>query len=156
MLAAIAVGTYFGVSSSEISMAIAGYTPKNNRSQLLQTNDNTLIVDAYNANPSSMMAALQNFQLVKGESKSVILGEMRELGADSREEHQKIVEYLSTCQFESVYLVGSEFMSANHDYPTFERVSDLIIHLQANKPHENTILIKGSNGVKLTEVIDFL
>lgn len=156
MLAAVAVGTYFGVSSSEISMAIAGYTPKNNRSQLLQTNDNTLIVDAYNANPSSMMAALQNFQLVKAESKSVILGEMRELGIDSQEEHQKIVDYLMTCGFDNVLLVGNEFKSTAHNYPTFDHVSDLITHLQSHKPHANTILIKGSNGVKLTEVLDFL
>lgn len=99
-LAAITIGRFFGVEDAKINEALAGYTPQNNRSQLKKTDDNTLIIDAYNANPTSMMAALQNFRNMEVPHKMLILGDMRELGAESAAEHQKIADYLKECAFE--------------------------------------------------------
>ena len=108
-LAAITIGRFFGVEDTKINEALAGYTPQNNRSQLKKTDDNTLIIDAYNANPTSMMAALQNFRNMEVPHKMLILGDMRELGAESAAEHQKIADYLKECAFEKVWLVGDQF-----------------------------------------------
>ena len=108
-LAAITIGRFFGVEDAKINEALAGYTPQNNRSQLKKTDDNTLIIDAYNANPTSMMAALQNFRNMEVPHKMLILGDMRELGAESAAEHQKIADYLKECAFEKVWLVGDQF-----------------------------------------------
>ena len=103
-LAAITIGRFFGVEDAKINEALSGYTPQNNRSQLKKTDDNTLIIDAYNANPTSMMAALQNFRNMEVPHKMLILGDMRELGAESAAEHQKIADYLKECAFEKVWL----------------------------------------------------
>lgn len=89
----------------KIDKALAGYTPQNNRSQLKKTADNTLIIDAYNANPTSMMASISNFRNMQAENKMLILGDMRELGKDSADEHQKIADYLEECGFKDVVLV---------------------------------------------------
>ena len=156
VLAALAVGLYFGVDSIEASKAIANYVPKNNRSQLLKTEANTLIVDAYNANPSSMAAALDNFNKMQADAKILILGEMRELGEQSHAEHQRVVNTIGECSFDEVLLVGKEFAAVDHAYRVFEDVQQLIAHLYEGKPSGKTILIKGSNGVKLTEVIGHL
>ena len=155
-LAAITIGLFFGVEAAKINEALAGYTPQNNRSQLKKTNDNTLIIDAYNANPTSMMAALQNFRNMTVERKMLILGDMRELGAESAAEHHKIVEYLQECSFEKVLLVGELFASTNPPYPTYANAQELIKDLQTEKPQGYTILIKGSNGIKLSTVVEFL
>ena len=155
-LAAVTIGRFFGVESSKIDEALAGYTPRNNRSQLKKTADNTLIIDAYNANPTSMMAALQNFRNMTVERKMLILGDMRELGAESAAEHHKIVEYLQECSFEKVLLVGELFSSTNPPYPTYANAQELIKDLQTEKPQGYTILIKGSNGIKLSTVVEFL
>ena len=155
-LAAVTIGRFFGVESSKIDEALAGYTPRNNRSQLKKTADNTLIIDAYNANPTSMMAALQNFRNMTVERKMLILGDMRELGAESAAEHHKIVEYLQECSFEKVLLVGELFASTNPPYPTYANAQELIKDLQTEKPQGYTILIKGSNGIKLSTVVEFL
>lgn len=112
-LAAITIGRFFGVEDAKINEALAGYTPQNNRSQLKKTDDNTLIIDAYNANPTSMMAALQNFRNMEVPHKMLILGDMRELGAESAAEHQKIADYLKECAFEKVWLVGDQFAAAS-------------------------------------------
>ena len=155
-LAAITIGTYFNVDDAEISKAIADYTPQNNRSQLTETSDNTLVVDAYNANPSSMMAALENFRDSRGGNKMVILGDMRELGKDSAVEHQKIVDFLQKCDCGQVILVGSEFSATKNDYLNFADTAQLIDYLKANKPVGFTILIKGSNGIKLSTITEYL
>lgn len=117
-LAAITIGRFFGVEDTKINEALAGYTPQNNRSQLKKTDDNTLIIDAYNANPTSMMAALQNFRNMEVPHKMLILGDMRELGAESAAEHQKIADYLKECAFEKVWLVGDQFAAAEHSFQT--------------------------------------
>lgn len=155
-LAAATVGHFFGVSPDDIDKALEEYTPQNNRSQLKKTERNTLIIDAYNANPTSMMAALENFRNMKMEHKMLILGDMRELGAESAAEHQKIVDYIKECNSDKVFLVGEQFASANHEFQTFHDAPGLIAYLLENVPAGFTILIKGSNGIKLSTVIDYL
>ena len=153
-LAAITIGLFFGVEATKINEALAGYTPQNNRSQLKKTNDNTLIIDAYNANPTSMMAALQNFRNMAVPHKMLLLGDMRELGAESAAEHQKIADYIKECDFEEVWLVGEQFAAAEHSFKTYPNVQEVIKELETNKPKGYTILIKGSNGIKLSSTVD--
>lgn len=156
MLAAAAIGRYFGVSDDDISSALASYLPHNNRSQLKETANNKLIVDAYNANPTSMMAALKNFRQVEAPHKMVILGDMKELGEASREEHQKVVDYLKECGFDRVVLVGPEFAAATHSYQTFQHVDEVLADIRIHKPQGYYILIKGSNSMKLSQLPESL
>lgn len=156
MLAAAAIGRYFGVSDDDISSALASYLPHNNRSQLKETADNKLIVDAYNANPTSMMAALKNFRQVEAPHKMVILGDMKELGEASQEEHQKVVDYLKECGFDRVVLVGPEFAAATHSYQTFQHVDEVLADIRMHKPQGYYILIKGSNSMKLSQLPEYL
>lgn len=155
-LAAVTIGHFFDVESGKIDTALKEYTPQNNRSQLKQTADNTLIIDAYNANPTSMQASISNFHNMEIDNKMLILGDMRELGKDGPKEHQKIVDFLTECGFKDVMLVGEQFAAARHDFPTYPDAPAVIEALQKNKPHGKTILIKGSNGIKLSTVIDYL
>ena len=122
--------------------------------QVQKTNDNTLIIDAYNANPTSMMAALQNFRNMEVPHKMLLLGDMRELGAESAAEHQKIADYIKECDFEEVWLVGEQFAAAEHSFKTYPNVQEVIKELETNKPKGYTILIKGSNGIKLSSTVD--
>ncbi len=156
-LAAVAIGRFFDVPADQIDRALAEYTPQNNRSQLKQTASNTLIIDAYNANPTSMMAALQNFCRMETDRKMLILGDMRELGAESAAEHQKIVDYIQEeMAGGDVRLVGELFAAASHAFKTYKDAQELIRELEATKPEGYTILIKGSNGIKLYTVVDYL
>ena len=155
-LASIAVGRYLGVEAKAISEALASYVPQNNRSQFQKTDSNQLIIDAYNANPTSMMAALKNFSQMEGEHKMVILGDMKELGAGSREEHQKVVDFLSSCSFERIMLVGNEFAAIHHSFEQYAQVEEVIAELQAHSVHGFLILIKGSNSMKLSQLPAFL
>ena len=148
-LAAIVVGCHFGVSPEDICEALNHYIPSNNRSQLTETEDNHLIVDAYNANPTSMRAAIENFRLMEVSHKVAVLGDMKELGEGSTEEHRQIVSLLATCGFERVILVGGEFgkVCENFEhYPDVEAVKELFVK---DKPVDKYILIKGSNSMKL-------
>lgn len=155
-LAAVTIGRFFDVEPEKTDIALAEYAPQNNRSQLKQTADNTLIIDAYNANPTSMQASISNFYNMKVENKMLILGDMRELGKEGPEEHQKIADFLTECGFEDVMLVGDQFAAAKHHFPTYSDARAVIEVLQKSKPHGKTILIKGSNGIKLNTVIDYL
>lgn len=155
-LAAVTIGHYFGVEPNCIDKALAGYVPQNNRSQLKKTIDNTLIIDAYNANPTSMMAALENFRNMQVPHKMLILGDMRELGADSLMEHQRIVDFIKESNFEKIIVVGAQFAAAQHSFTTYPNAQALIQALQTQKPQNYTILIKGSNGIKLSSIIDYL
>lgn len=155
-LAAITIGRFFGVEPEKIDKALNEYEPHNNRSQLKKTADNTLIIDAYNANPTSMLASISNFHNMQASQKMLILGDMRELGKDSPKEHQKIVDYLEECGFKDVALVGELFAETRHTYPTYPDAPALIAELRKNKPCGKTILIKGSNGIKLNTVTDYL
>jgi UDP-N-acetylmuramoyl-tripeptide--D-alanyl-D-alanine ligase len=156
LLAAVAVGINFGVDRKQICHALESYQPTNNRSQLMQTEKNRLIVDAYNANPSSMTAALENFKLVEAEKKMVILGDMRELGEASAEEHQKIVDFIALLNIDEVWLVGEEFAKTTCNYRKLHDVEEAKAAIQAEQPKGFTILIKGSNGTKLFQLPELL
>ena len=103
-----------------------------------------------------MMAALENFKRMRVKHKMLILGDMRELGAESATEHQKIVDFINECEFEKVILIGSQFTAARHSYQTYATAQELIQALQKDKPKGHTILIKGSNGIKLSSIVDYL
>lgn len=149
ILAAACVGQYFGVSIQQVSHALSHYVPTNNRSQLTVTTTNRLIVDAYNANPTSMMAALQNFRDMDVANKMVILGDMKELGDVSAEEHKRIVDFIAECDFCDVWLVGSEFAATECYFRKFVNVDEVKAAIENDKPTEMFILIKGSNSTKL-------
>ena len=154
-LAAITIGLKFGVKEQDASDAVANYMPQNNRSQLTETGRNHLVVDAYNANPTSMAAALENFSMIKAQDKMLILGDMRELGDVSQDEHRRIVEEIRKYGFTQVWLVGSEFAGAAGDsgfrlFPDVEAVNSA---LQSEPVNGKTILIKGSNSIGLTKTI---
>lgn len=156
VLAAVTVGRYFKVDDNDICNAIASYIPTNNRSMLKKTEANTLIVDAYNANPTSMMEALKNFQHIDAPHKMVILGDMKELGNASKEEHQKVADYLKHCGLERIMLVGSEFKSTEHSGTVYDNVEQVKAELQNHKLQGFYILIKGSNCTKLYQLPDYL
>ena len=155
-LAAIAIGRYFDVPSVDICEAIEEYVPHNNRSQLTETEHNHLVVDAYNANPTSMRAALDNFRIMNVPHKMVILGDMRELGTSSTEAHQKVVDYLSACGFERIILVGEEFGKVNNGFEHYPDVNALKEVIQQHLPQDMYILIKGSNSMKLAQLQEIL
>lgn len=158
VMAAACVGSHFGVDMPTIVSALENYKPSNNRSQFISTSSNKLIVDAYNANPTSMKAALDNFISLKSDSeKALILGDMLELGKDSEAEHGKIVEMIAASGIKKVMLVGQNFASvAKNGMSTFKNADELIPVLTDNKLNGCLILIKGSNSMKLTKVVEYL
>lgn len=151
-LAAVAIGRYFGVEDTQICHALSSYVPQNNRSQLVHTASNTLIVDAYNANPTSMMAALENFRQIEAAHKVAILGDMKELGEGSHEEHQKVVDFLKECGFERVMLVGPEFGGTSSSFEHYKDVKEVEALLAAHPLQGCCVLVKGSNSMKLSEL----
>ena len=162
-LAAACIGHYFEVSDAEICAALSEYTPTNNRSQLVKTSHNTLIVDAYNANPTSMKAALDNFHKMTMPNKMVIVGDMKELGEASHEEHVKVLQQIYKCSFPLVWLVGEEFWKATVDIPDysssfifFKDVEEVKQALAKIVIERRTILVKGSNSMKLYTLVDSL
>ncbi len=160
MLTAITVGLHFGVDEKDICDAISNYVPANNRSQLTKTERNTLIVDAYNANPTSMMAAIDNFDIMEGENKMAILGDMLELGEQSEVEHQNIVRRLMESKIERIILVGKEFKKACETLGVnkFEIIESLgdDFKSQLSDLNSQLILLKGSNGIGLYKLIPYL
>ena len=155
-LCAATVGTYFGVSAEDVSAALAEYMPTNNRSQLTETERNTLVVDAYNANPTSMRAALDNFARMEVSHKMAILGDMKELGEATAEAHQDVVDRLEACGFDEVWLVGEAFAQTKHAQRTFADVEAVKEALQQCPVEEYFILIKGSNSMKLSSLVPYL
>lgn len=156
VLAAITVGKYLGVKAPLICKAIESYEPTNNRSQLKETQKNMLIIDAYNANPTSMLAALENFDHMEVHHKVLILGDMKELGPDTDMEHQKIADYVSNHDFEKVLFIGDNFSRIKTKYPRFKDLDSLKEYLIQNPIEDSYILLKGSRGVQLERCIDFL
>lgn len=152
MLAAVTIGLHFGVEPHKICHALESYTPTNNRSQLIKTKDNYLIVDAYNANPSSMKAAIENFRLMEVKNKMAILGDMHELGGATAEEHQRIVDQIDAAKIENIWLVGENFAKTNCHFRKFANVEEVKAAIALKKPTEHYILIKGSNTTKLFEL----
>ena len=157
--AAIAIGAYFGVPPAKIKTAIESYLPSMNRSQIVELGGHKIILDAYNANPTSMMAALENFKQAEGENKLMILGDMFELGAEAEKEHQDITTFLEKNPFGNVLLVGSNFFKtktkASH-IVLLESFEDLKNHLEAHKPSNTFMLVKGSRGMALERVLELL
>ena len=156
MLAAIAIGLHFGVAPQQICHALENYIPSNNRSQLTETPNNKLVVDAYNANPSSMAAAIENFRLMAVDNKMAILGDMRELGEATAEEHQKVVDLLVAAGITNVWLVGEDFGKTDTTFKKFKDVEAVKAEIAHCQPKEHYILIKGSNGTKLYELPELL
>ena len=152
MLAAISVGLYLGVSADEANRALANYVPSNNRSQLEETAHNKLIMDAYNANPTSMSVALNNLNDMEVPHKMAILGDMLELGAASAEAHQAIVDQLSRLSLDEVWLVGPEFARTRCAFRKFNDVDEVIAQLQNQCPEGRYILVKGSHGIRLDKL----
>nr|WP_322625239.1 UDP-N-acetylmuramoyl-tripeptide--D-alanyl-D-alanine ligase [uncultured Flavobacterium sp.] len=157
--AAITIGNYFKVADELIKQAIENYTPTNNRSQLMEKNGNHIILDAYNANPSSMAAAIANFRQLEAKDKIAFLGDMFELGTESPDEHKKVIALLEDAEDIEVFFVGKDFYnqatSANHFhfYEDFDAVKQALIGKTFSG---NTILIKGSRGMALERILDLI
>jgi UDP-N-acetylmuramoyl-tripeptide--D-alanyl-D-alanine ligase len=158
LLCAACVGHYFKVEDELINQALKEYSPSNNRSQLHKTKSNTLILDYYNANPSSMTLAIENFANLHQPNKMVILGDMLELGSESEKEHDAIVSLLQQKNISNALLVGPLFIQAGKkaNAKTFATSDDAVEFLKQNKIADATILIKGSRGIKLEKVVEVL
>lgn len=157
MAAAICIGHYFEVPVKSIKEAIAKYTPQNNRSQIIVIGKTTLLMDAYNANPTSMKAALESFNKFPAENKVAILGDMFELGATSEKEHQDLVNFLENLNFHRVFLVGTNFNKAKTNSPKiqqFEKFPELEEAILSTDLQNTKVLIKGSRGMALERLLD--
>ena len=156
LLAAITIGITFQIPGEKIVQAIESYMPQNNRSQFKLTDKNRLIIDTYNANPTSMMAALENFSEWDTSPKAVLLGDMKELGENSRAEHQKIIDFIEKKSFDKTILCGAHFASIPSPFACFPETNLLIEHLKTHPLQGYSVLIKGSRSIRLEKVIDFL
>lgn len=155
-LCAATVGCHFGIPEEEVTDALIAYTPQNNRSQLTPTTRNMLVVDAYNANPTSMRAALDNFARMEVPRKMVILGDMKELGDATAKAHQEVIGLLDAYRFDEVWLVGEAFAQTVHTQRTFADVEEVKAALQTAVPENYYILIKGSNSMRLSSLVSCL
>ena len=156
VLAAVAVGRFFKIPAERISRAIAAYEPTNNRSQFKKTDNNELIIDAYNANPSSMKVALDNFITMPVQPKAIILGDMRELGPTSNELHAEVVEQIKKGQFDKVFLCGEHFSKVGKEFSPFATTEAMVEELRTQPLKGYHILIKGSHSMGLEKLADIL
>lgn len=157
MLAATCIGFHFGLTISQVKEAIEEYTPSNNRSQIVKKENNTIWVDAYNANPSSMKTAIEGFAEMQGKGKVLILGDMFELGEDSRKEHQALADMISAKKvWDNVYLVGAEFSQTKSPLEVFENMQAFMEWLATHPIKNKTILLKGSRGMAMERVLEKL
>ena len=157
VMAALCVGKFTGVKPENRQKALKNYVPENNRSQVLQTSTNEILLDAYNANPTSMQAALENFYRLRRNSKTLILGDMFELGTYSQQEHSHIVKKIGEMGFQHVYLIGKHFFSqASGNMKAFKKTDDFMEWLGDHPIHNSTILIKGSRGLALEQITELL
>ncbi len=157
--AAVAIGTYFKISKKDIAKAITSYIPKNNRSQLLKRDKQLIIMDAYNANPTSMTAAITNLAQLEAKSKTAFLGDMFEVGTTTADEHQAILEQICATNVEQIFLIGTHFSKVQTEdtrVQLYNSVDAFIKNAPKKKSIEGTILIKGSRGMKLERLLDFL
>ena len=157
--AALCIGKFFNVDAKLANKAVAEYAPGNMRSQIVKKNSNTIILDAYNANPSSMAAAIENLSAMNSEKKVVILGDMFELEHEAEAEHRSLGKLLKQKSFDKVYLCGKLMKNAQREFPSavlFEKKDDLITELKKNPIQNSTILVKASRGIGLETVVDFL
>jgi UDP-N-acetylmuramoyl-tripeptide--D-alanyl-D-alanine ligase len=153
--AAIAIGKYFKVPDSKIRQGIENYQAENNRSQILKKGTNTLLMDAYNANPTSMRAAIENMVQLPEQQKIVILGDMFEVGEQTAQEHQEIVSYIEKQNFQKVFLIGAHFKNTTSEMQQLYKFKDFA-EFQANfqPPKDSFVLVKGSRGMRLERVLD--
>lgn len=157
--AALCIGKFFEVDEKQANHAVAEYAPGNMRSQIVKKNSNTIILDAYNANPSSMTAAIENLAAMKGDKKVAILGDMFELEQEAEAEHRAIGKLLKQKNFDQVYLCGKLMIAAKQEFPDallFEKKEALINELKKNPITDSTILVKASRGIGLEAVVEFL
>lgn len=155
LCAAASLGLHFGINPESIKKAIEQYTPTNMRSQIVKKGNRTLVLDTYNANPSSMAASLDNFVTFEG-LKTIIIGDMLELGEESEREHQTILTYASELGFTQIITVGKNFRQINSVSTAFDNTSELIEYIKLNPIMSENILLKGSRGVALEKSIDFI
>ena len=153
VMLAVAVGRHFGVPMQKIAAAIEAYAPSNSRSQLMKVGTNTIILDAYNANPSSMRAAIENFATIGAEKKVLLLGAMAELGKESRGEHQSIIDLISQYKWDKVALVGSNFNEIGHPFLRFDNAKEAASWFQQQAFQHTHVLIKGSRSAKMELVL---
>jgi len=159
ILAAFSVGQFFNVQPEKAILAISNYIPQNNRSQFIETKNNRIIADAYNANPSSMAAAISNFETIHGNSKILILGDMLELGKISIKAHQELINNLKNTAFDKIFLVGKNFSLTKFDTPkimSFKTTDEIKSFLKINPLINKFILLKGSRGMALEKIIEVL
>lgn len=155
LCAAVSLGLHFNISIENIKHAIENYTPTNMRSQIEQKGEKTLVLDTYNANPSSMVASLHNFITFEG-SKTIIIGDMLELGVESEKEHQNILKQAIDLGFDEVITVGAHFKKINASTLSFENTQELIEYLKQHTIHTENVLLKASRGISLEKVVDFI
>jgi UDP-N-acetylmuramoyl-tripeptide--D-alanyl-D-alanine ligase len=153
VMAAVAVASYFKIPATKIAPAIAGYTPSNNRSQVIKQGSNTIIMDAYNANPSSMKAAIENFAAINAGKKVLMLGAMMELGEDSVKEHQALTDLISSYKWDAVVLVGGDFKNLHHSFTYLNNASEAAEWLKKQHFSDAHILVKGSRSTGMEKVI---
>jgi UDP-N-acetylmuramoyl-tripeptide--D-alanyl-D-alanine ligase len=152
-IAAVCIGNYFGVETSDIIKALEAYTPSNSRSQLMWYNENKIVLDAYNANPSSMKLAIENFGKINSEEKIIYLGSMKEMGEHSSDEHKLLVTHLESYNWKEVVLVGEEFSGVNHNFTYFKTTAEAQPYFQSKNYNNEQILIKGSRGLALEKLL---
>ena len=156
VLAAVAVGKAFDVSEEKIRTAIENYAPSNSRSQLMQKGNNKIILDAYNANPSSMKAAIENFSKAEDSNKILVLGAMAELGGGSVEEHKLLADEIKKHRWKAVLLVGGDFLNTGHSFLSFSKPEDAGEWLKNNKVENSYLLVKGSRSMQMEKVLNYL
>jgi len=154
VLAAVTIGKYFKVPEKKIHQAIENYVPSNSRSQLIEKGSNKIILDAYNANPSSLRLAIENFSKIPSENKVLVLGAMAELGSDSLEEHASIVSLIEKYTWKEVALVGGDFMKVKHSFHSFPSAAEAREWLQKNNFKNAYLLVKGSRSMQMEKVLD--
>jgi UDP-N-acetylmuramoyl-tripeptide--D-alanyl-D-alanine ligase len=156
VLAAVAIGKFFEVEEDKIRQAIEQYTPTNSRSQLMHKGHNKIILDAYNANPSSMKLAIENFARVEGKNKILVLGGMAELGMSSKQEHENIIREINKYKWTNVLLVGGDFLKLDHAYKQFNSATEAGEWLKTHEKEDSFLLIKGSRSMQMEKVLDYL
>ena len=152
----MAVGQHFGVPQDKIKKALEAYQPSNSRSQLVVKGSNKIIVDAYNANPSSMQVAVDNFARSPEQDKVLVLGAMAELGADSLKEHQALVDQIEQHQWKAVLLVGGDFAKLHHPYLQFNHADEAGEWLRKTGFEKGSFLVKGSRSMQMEKVLDYI
>lgn len=156
IMAAITTGCYFNIEQELIIKAIEDYSPTNNRSQFIKTDKNEIVMDAYNANPVSMYHAIKNFRNISDDNHLLIIGDMRELGCESINEHKEILNTIKELKFNNVIFVGEEFKKVNDNFISFTNVEELITHISKNNISGKKILIKGSHSIHLEKLVNIL